>query len=314
MSSFQRLESSIQKNVPISIHQQLVTQISMQIAAGVLPAGTKLPSIRGLSKKLDIHYNTCLAAYHELEELGLVEIRQGSGAWIKEIEHPEKTQVMDSLSLDQLAEVFVAKTLNQGYDWPDIEAAIHQAYHRLNEAPKRTLMVTDLHPDILPLFQAELSEAIGQPVETHPLEDLLQQELPAGSMIFVNRYHAHRLKNLPDNNTPTVVVMDVSGAQEEIRQVKALKAGALVLVISQSSIVLQQAEAVIHALRGNDLLLRTIHPSEGVEEIENALYHANLVFADTLCVDQVQALSKKPVQPLRVIPDSEMDRLQALAK
>lgn len=62
------MEISIQKGTSISLHEQLVTQISMQIASGILKPGAKLPSIRALSQKLGIHHNTCLNAYKELEK------------------------------------------------------------------------------------------------------------------------------------------------------------------------------------------------------------------------------------------------------
>lgn len=75
-------EITLQKDSGISVHQQLVTQLAMQIAGGQLAPGEKLPSIRSLGKRLGVHYNTCLGAYQELQELGMLVLKRGSGAQV----------------------------------------------------------------------------------------------------------------------------------------------------------------------------------------------------------------------------------------
>lgn len=73
----------INRESDITIREQLVTQLMIRISSGAYTAGDKLPSIRGLAKQLDIHYNTCLAVYEDLEAIGLVERKQGSGTRVK---------------------------------------------------------------------------------------------------------------------------------------------------------------------------------------------------------------------------------------
>ena len=73
------MQVAINPDSPIPLHDQLVTQLSLSIAAGLLPQGHRLPSVRALSQRLGVHRNTVLAAYREMAELGLVVTQVGSG-------------------------------------------------------------------------------------------------------------------------------------------------------------------------------------------------------------------------------------------
>src|SRR5687767_7112948 len=68
----------------VSLHDQLVTQLTLHILNGVLKPGEKLPSVRALARRLHIHHNTVSAAYGELSDLSLVEVRRGSGVYVSE--------------------------------------------------------------------------------------------------------------------------------------------------------------------------------------------------------------------------------------
>ena len=60
-------------------YEQVRAQLAGQIAAGVLVAGTRLPTVRRLAEDLGIAVNTVGRAYKELEAAGLVETRGRGG-------------------------------------------------------------------------------------------------------------------------------------------------------------------------------------------------------------------------------------------
>ena len=64
------------------LHQQLSQQIRHAIEAGVLQPGDLLPSIRTLAETLVVSPNTVVKAYSQLERDGVLELRQGSGAYV----------------------------------------------------------------------------------------------------------------------------------------------------------------------------------------------------------------------------------------
>ena len=66
----------------VPIYLQLVEQVKHAIETGALRAGDQLPSIRPLAEELVINANTVAKAYRELEREGVVELKQGAGAFV----------------------------------------------------------------------------------------------------------------------------------------------------------------------------------------------------------------------------------------
>jgi len=66
----------------IPVYLQLMDQVRHAIETGALRAGERLPTIRALAEELVINPNTVVRAYRELQHEGVVELRQGSGAYI----------------------------------------------------------------------------------------------------------------------------------------------------------------------------------------------------------------------------------------
>jgi DNA-binding transcriptional regulator YhcF (GntR family) len=53
-------------------YEQIRAQIAVQVSAGSLPAGTRLPTVRALAESLGVAANTVARAYRELEHTGVV--------------------------------------------------------------------------------------------------------------------------------------------------------------------------------------------------------------------------------------------------
>jgi GntR family transcriptional regulator len=64
------------------LYLQLMQQIRHAVENGALRQGDQLPGIRSLAEELVISPTTVAKAYSELEHEGLLELRQGSGAFI----------------------------------------------------------------------------------------------------------------------------------------------------------------------------------------------------------------------------------------
>jgi len=64
------------------LYLQLMQQIRHAIETGVLQHGDELPGIRAMARDLVVSHNTVAKAYTELEHEGLLELRQGSGAYV----------------------------------------------------------------------------------------------------------------------------------------------------------------------------------------------------------------------------------------
>jgi GntR family transcriptional regulator len=66
----------------VPIYLQLMEQVKHSIETGALRPGEQLPGIRPLAEELVINPNTVAKAYRELEHEGVIELRQGAGAFV----------------------------------------------------------------------------------------------------------------------------------------------------------------------------------------------------------------------------------------
>ncbi|MEV6103519.1 GntR family transcriptional regulator [Streptomyces sp. NPDC051940] len=62
--------------------EQVRAQIAEAARSGVLPAGHKLPTVRGLAEELRLAANTVAKAYRALEVDGVIETRGRNGTFI----------------------------------------------------------------------------------------------------------------------------------------------------------------------------------------------------------------------------------------
>src|ERR1700744_5232 len=68
----------------IPLYLQLMEQVKHAVETGALCEGDQLPTIRKLAEDLIMNPNTVARAYRELEHDGVIEVKHGSGAFIRE--------------------------------------------------------------------------------------------------------------------------------------------------------------------------------------------------------------------------------------
>lgn len=68
----------------VPVYLQLIEQVKHAVETGALRVGDQLPTIRKVAGDMVINPNTVARAYRELEHEGILELRHGSGAFIRE--------------------------------------------------------------------------------------------------------------------------------------------------------------------------------------------------------------------------------------
>ncbi len=195
-----------------------------------------------------------------------------------------------------------------GYNWEETLQALNETYQRFSTQQRRVFFV-DVHPDILPVFQAELKAGLGMPVEAIAIDDIEPGMFTAQDYLLVSRYHYHGLQQKLDRHL-NLIVVDVATGGESAKRIQALPEGALVVVVSRSATFLEMSEALITSLRGQSLLIRLIPESEGMEEITRAVEHADWVIFDSVVYGTLPVTVKKPHSIVHLIPSHEMQRIR----
>lgn len=74
----------ISRDFTTPLYIQLYTSIKEMIARGILPPGTRLPSVRKASEGLGVNLVTAVSAYKKLEREGFIQSKPGSGTFVSD--------------------------------------------------------------------------------------------------------------------------------------------------------------------------------------------------------------------------------------
>lgn len=107
---------------------QIVQQVKQALQVGILQADDQLPTVKEVVSQIAINPNTVAKAYRELESLGIVEGRTGSGTFVKQRPDGPSPEIQEAIS-QELAEL-VAKARQAGLDDEAIEALLRIALHK----------------------------------------------------------------------------------------------------------------------------------------------------------------------------------------
>ena len=91
---------SINPNGDLPIYEQIVRQLTLAVADGILVGGQMVPSVRQLSKDLAINPNTIARAYQELQSAGVLEPLRGRGMIVCRDAIDRCTRARDQLVVD----------------------------------------------------------------------------------------------------------------------------------------------------------------------------------------------------------------------
>lgn len=114
------------------IYHQIEKQLKALIAGGHLAAGTPLPSIRALSKDLEISVITIRRAYQDLEAQGFIETAHGKGTFVKEIQGTVKQDTMTA-SVRAEFEQAIQNAINYDYTAGEIKAVFEEILEKLGK-------------------------------------------------------------------------------------------------------------------------------------------------------------------------------------
>lgn len=295
----------INRESPIPLHDQLVTQISLLIAAGVLAPGQRLPSVRDLASRLNVHRNTVMAVYNTLEGYGVVTIKAGSGVRVLEPKNPSAQDGWrEGVALRQLASLFISDARERGY----ADEAIKEAFElAMAPRPMRRLVVVDPHDDFHALYRQELGAVFSIPIEVLTLDQVREAGAEAldDAALLTSMYHLAPLREVVGHDR-RVVVFSVNAADPLLAQVRALPAGQTLGLVTVSETLLRMAKEILAGLRGEELLILEAHPADA-ERLKAVLRLSDFVMADTPSHARVH--SPKPVHRFQLIPEASLRSL-----
>ncbi len=117
----------------VPVYLQIVQQVQAAVAAGRLRSGDGLPSVRALAEELRINRNTAAKAYAELETLGVVEARPGSGCFVRETAASPLRRAVRSERLSELLDVLIVQAHHLQIDDPRLRELLEERLEVFHE-------------------------------------------------------------------------------------------------------------------------------------------------------------------------------------
>jgi GntR family transcriptional regulator len=101
-------------------YRQIQDQIRYGIASKLLSPGEQLPTVRALAGDLQVHPNTVIKAYSELEHEGILTTEQGSGTFISSQAPAVLAPEDRPAKLAGLCTEFLAQAARYGFSAADV--------------------------------------------------------------------------------------------------------------------------------------------------------------------------------------------------
>jgi GntR family transcriptional regulator len=103
---------------PTPVHTQIVRSVRASIGAGVLEPGDALPTVRQVAVELRVNANAVERAYRELERMGVVEHRAGTGFFLADVRPPHDEALLGQLAA--LEDDFLRRASEIGFSLDEI--------------------------------------------------------------------------------------------------------------------------------------------------------------------------------------------------
>ncbi|MDT5269891.1 MAG: GntR family transcriptional regulator [Acidobacteriota bacterium] len=297
----------LSKNSSVPLREQLVRQIMFGVVSGDLKPGQRLPSTRELARRFLIHSNTVSAAFRDLERAGWLEVRKGSGVYVRQLgDDPAEASLDSRLELDRLINAFLTLARGQGHTLADVQARLK---HWLSLEPPDHFLVVEPDEGLREILMAEIADATSFRVEGCGYEECADAARLAGGTIIALYSKAEEVRRvLPPEVSP--IFLHTRSIPESLAGERVPPRDALVSVVSRWPMFLEWARVFLVAagLEEDALDLRDAREPGW----ERGLRSSTHVITDALTAQQLPDGLRPRVY--RVVADSSLAELRAFVE
>jgi len=169
----------------VSIREQLVTQIVLGILSDDLAPGQRLPSTRELARRFRIHANTVSAGYRQLERDRWVEMRHGSGVYVRDTK-PD-VPLDSTLAVDQLIAGLFRSASKLGTPLSDLRTRLRQW---LEIQPPDHFLLVEPNDELREIVAFEMRQALSFAISSCGMNDVVEKLQGAIPVALPNRAKA----------------------------------------------------------------------------------------------------------------------------
>lgn len=290
----------LSKDSDVPLREQLIAQIKLAILSLDLQPGQKLPSTRELARRFKIHSNTVSAAYRELSESGWVDMRAGSGIYVRTFH--AGAEIEAQLDLDNLIVEFLQVARRKGFSLADVQSRIR---HWMRLQPPDHFLVIDPNPDFRDILIAEIRAATGFRVEGASVTDCANHTILIGA-IPVALYGQAEIVAAALPPKMACLLIRTRSVSEMLNEEKRPSESDLITVASHWPDFLRYAHSVLAAVNVDPDSLNFRNASE--KDWEKGLRASSFVITDAATATRVPPGIR--VRVFRIIADLSITELR----
>ncbi len=292
----------LSKNSEIPVREQLVTQITLGIASGDLPAGEKLPSTRELARRFEIHANTVGSAYQIISEQGFIEFRKGSGFYVCESKQPNNG---DEKGLDALIGDFFQAAQLQGFSETEIQNRLQKWFN----APKpKQIVVIKSDENLRRILVEEIKQATDLRVSGASFEEFVEKHQNSNVICATLIDEKDKIESFLSADK-TCFVLTPRSVSDSMKGETRPQQSDLIAVVSGWDKFLALSKTVLIAanVESDSIILR----STAVKNWKNGLAKVSMIICDTLTAKEFN--NDNRIKVFQLIADSSLAKLKICA-
>lgn len=294
----------LSRNSDVPLREQLVRQIMLGVVSDDLKPGQRLPSTRELARRFRIHSNTVSAAYRDLERAGWLEVRKGSGVYVRQLgDNPSDAPLDARLELERLISAFFTLARSQGFTLAQVQSALKRW---VELQPPDHFLVVEPDEALREILMAEITEATGFRAEGVGYEECSDASKLTGAATVALYSKSEEVRRaLPVTASP--ILLHTRSIPDAVKDERQPSKDALVTVVSRWPMFLEWAHVFLVAagVDADSLDLRDAR-NEGWER---GLRSSEYVITDALTA---RALPQDVrVRVYRVIADASLEELRS---
>ncbi|HTR26431.1 MAG TPA: GntR family transcriptional regulator [Terriglobales bacterium] len=263
----------------VTIREQLVTQVILAILSDDLAAGQRLPSTRELARRFRLHPNTVSAGYRQLERQLWVELRHGSGVYVRD-RKPEAAPTAE-LALDQLIAKLFSTARELGAPLGRVRSRLR---HWLDLQPPDHFLLVEPNEELRQILTAEISQAVAFPVKSCGFDGLPAK--PEGAVLAVLPNRAAAVRHAMSEGTD-VLTLQVRSVHHSLASWLPAPSGLLIGIASGWPDFLKHARTMLQAsgFHPDGLLIRDARRANW----ERGLRQSTAVVCDVVTASRLPA-------------------------
>jgi DNA-binding transcriptional regulator YhcF (GntR family) len=276
------------------LFEQAYVQLLAALHTGKLNAGDRLPSVRQVALRNRVNIKTVFAIYQRLHAEGYITLRQGSGAYVSEIDQADLEQAY-SISLMRLIKAHLAEAKRLRIDATEYSRLVHGFVDKSRIEPIN-LGVVECNEEQIGVFADEISRKVG--VTVHPI---LLNELESPGRNNANilkqidcfattHFHFKQVRTLTDTYQKKLFKLRLNPAFVPTL-VDAARQGDLLMVVSHAGYFPAFRESLINIGTPVDIVQR-INAVEQTNsfDVKKLAQRAESVYLSPLCGPGIRKL------------------------